>query len=91
MVLRRLPRVQRAAPADLWGQVALTRRTQGPSLEGQLGHPDPEVLGQDTVKNIGAGSGRGRAVSAELCVTVGVLQAPGHQPGLVKALFRFRS
>lgn len=43
------------------------------------------------MKNIGAGSGRGRAVSAELCVTIGVLQAPGHQPGLVKALFQFRS
>lgn len=79
MVRRRLPRVQRAAPADLRRQVALTQRTQGPPLEGQLGHPDPEALGQDTAK-IRARPGRGRAVSARLRVTGGGLQAPGtHQ------------
>lgn len=46
MVLLRLSRVQHAAPAHLRGQVSLAGRTQGPSLERQLGHSDPKILGR---------------------------------------------
>ncbi|XP_034871470.1 protein O-mannosyl-transferase 1 isoform X2 [Mirounga angustirostris] len=48
LVLLRLSRVQHAAPAHLRGQVTLAQRTQGPSLERQLGHFDPKILAGHT-------------------------------------------